>query len=185
MTNAPGLTPLADLPDREYSTVLAHYRTCFNLLDAYCTALEESRPAERRPITEPHPGLDVLEATRQACIRTGLTITDAAQYDWAYAYIRHLLDEVASLADTPPPTVLTAIANHYMPTMGCAPEPGEWEGWDEEEKLADAREFAEDQLTDQPDLLRDVIYHAMPELLRLAIAADQTDRRDANRLWVL
>lgn len=159
----------------DYQTVLAEYREQFPLLANYLDVLEETRPAEPKPITEPQPGIYVMEATRIACHKAGYTITHADQYLWAYKQIEALLDEVRSVADMPLPTLDQTIISHYFSLMGCIPTPDEWLSWIEEDKADDAREWVE-SITSNPKLLADLAYLAMPELLRLTIARDARER---------
>lgn len=171
--------PVNGLPDREYRTVLAEYRQQFPLLGHYLDVIESTRPAVPTPITEEQPSMDVLEATRTACIRAGYTITHADQYQWAYRQIRSLLDEVSSVSVTPDSTLDQTIIKYYFAYMACVPTPDEWLEQIEEQKTEDAAEWVQ-SIADDPKLLTDLAYLAMPELLRITIVRDAKARETGD-----
>jgi hypothetical protein len=164
-----------DMANRDYATVLAEYKEQFPLLRHYLAVIDESRPADPKPITEPHDGIDVMEATRIACMRAGYGITHADQYQWAYQQIRSLQDEISHQAAEEPPTLDQTIIRYYFAYMACVPTPDEWLEQIEEQKIDDATEWAQ-SIADNPKLLADLAYIAMPELLRLTIARDAKER---------
>jgi hypothetical protein len=164
-----------DLPDHDYKTVLAEYREQFPLLRHYLDVIDEARPATPLPITEPHDGVDVMEATRIACERAGYIVTHADQYHWAYQQIRTLQDEISHRAVEEPATLDGSIIRYYFAYMACIPTPDEWLEQIEEQKIDDAAEWVQ-SIADDPKLLADLAYIAMPELLRLTIARDAKAR---------
>lgn len=163
---------------RTRDEILLDYRAHHPLLDAYMAVVDDHTKLTN--INDTAEGIDTRVATALALQRLGRPHRDDLDVECAYAHIRALQEEAATLFPPEDKTLAYFVISGLFPLIGSVPTAEQWEQDTDDERLVaigDVMDQIGDHSDDLRSLLREALKHAMPAILREITQNQQNNLR--------